>query len=157
MNPNWQGQELDYETMLELPTKYRFAEIEISRAIPYLAKLEEKRSYSQYSRVASRIYRRIQLLNLSEQREAEFIEATQTPNFRQPSKKEIGIYLRYKNLSYKGIREITSMSPNTIAKLQFEAPFFTPVYQMWDQDMLAEWNDIKGGLNIWNEKLHHMK
>jgi hypothetical protein len=156
MNPNWRTAELNYSD-LEPNTRYRFAEIEIAKAIPILVQFEDRRLYVNSENVAARIFRRIQQSNWLPEYEKAFVEATKTYTFRTPRKEELGIMLRYRNVSYKNIRLATHMSPNTISNLYLASPFFNPVYTKWDQYMLAQWDDIKKGLNLWNESLNHMK
>jgi hypothetical protein len=156
MNPNWKVQPLNYSD-LEPNTRYRFAEIEIAKAIPILVQFEDRKQYVNSANVAARIFRRIQQSNWIPEYEEEFVAATQTYSFRTPRKEEIGIMFRYRNISYKNIRIATHMSPNTISNLHMASPFFYPVYSRWDEYMLAQWDDIKRGLNLWNETLNHMK
>lgn len=139
---------------LPLHTKYRFAELEISKAIMIIADfLPNKMNVS--ANASQLIYRTIQTDNYLPEHENEWTEETATHNFRLPSKEEQVIYFRYRNISYKNIREVTRLSPNTIAKARYMSVNHFPKFRRWDENMLHTWNNIKGGLNLYGQNLYH--
>jgi hypothetical protein len=154
MNPDWKSIALEYHE-LPLTTRYRLAELEIAKALPILLVFEERK---QVELLATKIFRAIQTnIRYLPEHEEEFIDCCRVRHFREGTKNELLLYFRYRNISYKAIRDVTSMSPNTIAKAQFINPHTYPVFSRWNEDMLMKWDQIKEGLNLWKQDLYHMK
>lgn len=151
--PFEQQAEYDYSNLPE-ETIYRFAEIEINQAINTLNKIY--RNFPDSFTLANKfIYE--QLFYYSErtsETQNQWAEATADRFFRLPPKFELINYFLYHNLSYTRIRKLMVVSPNTISKCRFQpAPFYLPIYQYWNPEMLVRWNNIKNHLNLWNEEL----
>jgi hypothetical protein len=142
---------------LPIQTKYRFAEIEISKGINTLTRFykyepnaRQKAAYTIYNAIVPNI-RKI------EEFESRFFDVLSSTYFNQPNKNELIHYLIIRGHSYTKIRNLTSASFNTISKMRYGLPTYFPVFNMWNEEMLHNWNDIKTNLNLFNEDLAHCK
>ncbi len=142
---------------LQQDTKYRFAEIEIARGINTLTKFfiyepnaRQKASASIYNAIAPNSQKLPEF-------EDRFYSMLSSTYFNQPNKNELIHYLIMKGHSYQKIRDLTNASFNTISKMRYGMPTYFPIFTMWSEDMLNNWNSIKGNLNLFNEPLSHMK
>jgi hypothetical protein len=142
---------------LSLQTKYRFAEIEISRGMNTLTRFYRFEPNAR-QKAAATIYNAI-VPNLmkTEEFEDRFYNMLSTTYFNQPNKNELIHYLIMKGHSYTKIRNLTSASFNTISKMRYGVPTYFPIFNLWSDEMLNNWNDIKGNLNLFNEDLAHCK
>jgi hemerythrin superfamily protein len=147
------GIELSYG---ELPqeTKYRFAEIEIGQAIYCLTPFTVKPNAKVHT--LEEIFKLIQSTYTEDDLE-KWIETFMSVYTMHATKEEKGIYFRYRNISYKNIREVTGLSPNTIAKTRFSSVYHFPKYPKWDDYMLRKWDELKKNLNLWGQNLYHMQ
>lgn len=142
---------------LDIPTQYRFAEIEIGKAVMTLSRLYR----TQYAPRQSAINIITDLLVPKEKKNTAFeqlfvdsISSTYTVN---PPKNEIIHYLMMKGHTYNKIRGITSASFNTIAMKKIAFPYYYPSFSQWNEEMLQNWNGIKDTINIWHDELTHTK
>jgi hypothetical protein len=143
----------------ELPetTKYRFAEIELKHGLNVITTLYKPR-YTPRMSAISTLYDYLTPNELKNpEYERDFIEAFSSPYFNQPNKHELLHYLMARNHSYTKIRNLTSASFNTIAKMKYDQPNYYPVFKQWTPDMLARWDELKQHLNLFNEELAHTK
>lgn len=152
-----QQAEFDYDA-LPLPTKYRFAEMEIERALHVtthgLYQFDPDRNQKGFTFVFNLLF---PLLERNKNEEA-FQEVIRTHTFKRPHKAELINYFLYHNLSYGQIRTLCGVSPNTISKYRFQLrPHYIPVFDAWTPDMLARWESIKHALNLWDEELAHYR
>jgi hypothetical protein len=142
---------------LPIPTQYRFAEIEIKRALSALVTLYKPR-YTPRMSALSTIYDYLTPDNLkTDEYETEFTEAFNSPYFNQPNKHEVIHYLIARGHSYTKIRNLTSAAFNTISKMKYDHPIYYPVFKHWTPDMLNRWNELKKHFNLFDEDLAHMK
>ena len=142
---------------LEEQTKYRFAEIEMKKALTALVALYKPR-YTPRMSALSTLYDYLTPTPLKvPEYEAEFMEAFSSSYFNQPRKDEVIHYLIAKGHSYTKIRNLTSAAFNTISKLKHDNPIYYPVFKHWTPEMLHAWNDLKQHFNLFNEDLAHMK
>jgi hypothetical protein len=138
-------------------TLYRFAELEISLAIPQLMNLYRNYNSPRQSAIAT-IFRSIIPNNMKyTELEEEFSSLLNSPYFNKPPKDQLIHYLLFKGHSYNKIRNLTSASFNTISKLKFGLPVYYPSFQRWNPEILHNWNEIKSTLNLFNEELAHIK
>jgi hypothetical protein len=138
-------------------TKYRFAEIELSKALNTLTRFY-KNEFNPREKASITLYSSITPKDLqTPEFEDRFFRTLSSTYFNQPNKIEIINYLLVKGHSYTKIRSLTSASFNTISKMRFGVPTHHPIFNLWDQEMLDNWNSIKENLNIWSESLAHMK
>jgi len=148
---NFTGLELNYEDLPE-QTKYRFAELEIGRAIHSIAQFiplpNPQIIASQY------IFRQIQSTFTAED-EDNWLEVFSSWRLVKGEKEELATYFRYRNISYTNTRKAIGLSPNTISKYRFINPYYYTKYPKWDSFMLFKWNSIKSAINIWNQELYH--
>lgn len=133
---------------MDQETKYRFAEMEINRALKLLTPI--------YGSVRA-LNQIIAFVNVPVQKEFDFREATQTHTFRFPIKKDEIHYLITYGQSYTKIRDITGASFNTIADLRFGFPRLYPIFKDWTPEMLHHWEVVKTTLNLFNERLIHSR
>lgn len=138
-------------------TKYRFAEIELKRALTAITALYKPR-YTPKMSALSTIYDYLVPNNLkTPEYETEFTEAFNSPYFNQPNKNEVIHYLIARGHSYNKIRSLTSAAFNTISKMKYDQPIYYPVFKQWTPDMLHKWNELKTHFNLFNEDLAHTK
>jgi hypothetical protein len=148
---------LDYSTLPE-QTRYRFAEIEMSYALNTLQALF-KHQHNTFQ-LAQRTIFELAIPKERQYKEIEdrFMAMMTSHYFKNPIKEEVIDYLRFKNVSYRDIMKITNSGPNTVSARRFEAfPNHYPLFHMWDAATLSKWDDVKGYLNIFAEKLIHIK
>lgn len=140
---------------LEQSTKYRFAEIEISYALKVLYPLYRYTTSPRMS-ASTVIFRSIAPPSVQiPEMEDEFYNVLQSTPFNVPQKTELIKYFIMKGHSYNKIRDITHASYNTIAKYRYGLPYYQPIFRLWNDEMLNNWNDIKRAINIFNEDLAH--
>lgn len=143
----------------ELPqsTKYRFAEIELSKALNTLTRFY-RNEYNPREKASLTLYSSIIPKQLQEpEYEDRFFKMLGSTYFNQPNKTELINYLIIKGHSYAKIRNLTSASFNTISKMRFGVPTYYPLFNGWNEEVLHNWNSIKEHLNLFNEELAHMK
>jgi uncharacterized protein YerC len=142
---------------LDAQTKYRFAEIEIGKALKTLTRLHR----TQFTPRQSALTLLINLLVPSDKRntdyEQRFVDAITSTYTVEPPKNERIHYLMMKGHTYTKIRELTKASFNTIASKKIAFPYYYPVFSQWNEEMLQNWNGIKDTLNIWDDELTHTK
>jgi hypothetical protein len=138
-------------------TQYRFAEIELKRALSALITIYKPR-YTPRMSAISTFYDYLTPNELkTPDYEKEFIDAFSSPYFNQPNKHEVIHYLIARNHSYTKIRNLTSAAFNTISKMKYDQPIYYPVFKQWTPDMLARWNELKKHFNLFDEELAHLK
>jgi hypothetical protein len=144
-------------SLLPLSTRFRFAEIEINKAISQLTKLfthDESTTALQKARntIMDILFTPMEKYT----HEARFLDVTLTMYFRNPISYENINYMLYHHQSYKTIQKLIKVSPNTIAGHRFQPiPNYPPIFDDWTENMLRRWNHAKQALNIWNESLVH--
>jgi hypothetical protein len=140
---------------LDIDTRYTFAEFEIKKAIPLLHQATQIRNVTQ---TAENL---VQLLKVGDptcdmHQVQEFAQSYTHHRFGELSKMQQGEYFRFQNVPYRVIREITGLSPNTIAKVRFDSfPYYIPFYRYWTPEMLDRWNTLAKTINIFGEPLAH--
>lgn len=141
--------------VLDINTKYRFAEIELSYAIPRLAHIYRMASNPRQSATLA-IFRTIAPPAMQfEEVEDAFMQATNGVKFRNPDKDELIDYFKFRRLSYAKIRHYTNTSPNTIRNRMYIYPTLFPHFQRWNESMLEAWETASKTINIFNEDLVH--
>lgn len=140
----------------ELPdhTKYRFAELEIGKAITPLTTLH---LFASTPRQAAQnlLLQALVPAQAVPRKEHAFHEFLNAHSTIQPPKADVIQYLLVQGHSYSKIRELTSASYNTISKYKFGVPQLFPHYPYWDMEMLQKWNHIKKAINVFQENLAH--
>lgn len=142
---------------LSQPTKYRFAELEIAKAIPTLSNLF---SYQYQPKLYTINYLYLAVVpphQQVEQEQADFEALLYSTNFNKPLKKELIHYLIASGHTYTSIRKLTKASFNTIADMRFGIPVYHPLFRYWTPESLDRWNQLKRSLNIFDEPLAHLK
>lgn len=141
---------------LDQQTQYRFAELELGKAVQTLTTLYRHattpRSASQNFLLGALVPK-----TTDTQKEEAFFHMLSSTYTINPPKAELIHYLIIHGHSYNKIRELTKTSFNTIAKMRFGIPIYYPSYPYWDQETLMKWERIKSTLNLFNEELAHMK
>lgn len=142
---------------LPLQTKYRFAELELAKAMNTLTRFfryepsaRQKASGILFDAITPNSMRIPEF-------EDNFFNMLSSTYFNQPNKNELIHYLIAKGHSYTKIRNLTSVSFNTIAKMRYNEPYYFPIFTMWSEEMLNNWNEVKESLNLFNEELAHTK
>lgn len=128
-------------------TQFRFAELEILKAIPVF-----KRIFSDQEEAIKRILTTIHPNYTPEQLE-NFIKATANRRFENPLKQEIISYLRLNGVPYAFIYQLTGASPTTIAKYTVTVPRYFPEFKHWDEPALVRWNLFRADLKLWTKDL----
>jgi hypothetical protein len=152
-NPNLPTHELSTDNLTK-ETIYRFAEIELAKAIQQLSRLFLDIDAKE---------RAIQLIfsylkpDATYDEKQEFFNACIKYNFFNPERKELIYYFRFNNVSYGKINKLTGISPNTISKYKYDHPSLVPSWDGWDVFMLSRWDLIKDLFNIWEENVLHKK
>jgi hypothetical protein len=140
---------------LPLQTKYRFAEIELSKGINTLTKFYKFEPNAR-QKASATLYNAIVPNHMKvPEFEDRFYTMLSATYFNQPNKNEIIHYLIIRGKSYTKIRNLTSASFNTISKMRYGLPSYFPIFTLWNEEMLHNWNDIKANLNLFGEDLVH--
>jgi hypothetical protein len=142
---------------LNNPTKYRFAEIEIGKALSILTDLYRTKYQPRAAAVKTMYELLIPQRYQGAEMETQFIEAFRNQRTFNPPKAEVIHYLLVRGHSYTKIRNLTSASFNTIAAMRFGLPEYYPSFPNWTPDILLQWESVKKGFNLFNEELAHMK
>lgn len=150
---NFEGLTLNYNDLPDT-TRYRFAELEIGRAVRNLAPFIPIPNQTIVS--AQYILKTICPDHTLED-EDNWLEVFSSFHMTKGTKEELATYFRYKNISYTNIRKLTGLSPNTIARYRFVNPYYYTKYPKWDNYLLFRWDSLKQHLNIWNQELFQNK
>jgi hypothetical protein len=143
----------------ELPThtKYRFAELEIARAINLLTRLY-RNNYLPRDSATRVIFDELAPKHMhTPEVESKFYEAFSPQFAAAHTKKELIQYLIVHGQSYTKIRNIAGVSFNRIANLRYGLPEYYPVFDRWEPEMLQKWNEMKHMFNLFDEELVHIK
>lgn len=142
---------------LDEQTKYRFAEIEIGKALATLTRLH-RHTFSPRQKALNTILDLLIPKNrVNSEFEQLFVDAISSNYTVNPPKKEVIHYLMLKGHSYNKIREITRASFNTIAQRKIDFPRYYPAFSQWDSEMLQVWDGIKDAINLFDDELTHTK
>jgi hypothetical protein len=140
---------------LDANTQYRFAEIELGKALITLSYLYEHATTPRSAAIQHLLSALVP--KIQPQQEESFVQMLQSSYTIHPPKHELIHYLIIHGHSYKKVRDLTGCAFNTISKARMGLPQYYPHYAYWDQYALATWNKLKRTLNLFNEDLAHTK
>lgn len=141
---------------LDQQTQYRFAELELGKAIQTLTTLYRHHT-SPRTNAHNLLLNALITPTMNNQKEDSFINMLSSTYTLNPPKVEMIHYLIIHGHSYNKIRELTKASFNTIAKMRYGLPIYYPSFQFWDDETLQKWERIKSTLNLFDEELAHLK